>query len=359
MSAMRPSNAHIWTKCAGWYRFSEIAPTLPDNGPEANEGNSAHDVAANLLRGIETPDASEEMQDGAALWVETIKETVTGDIQLENIERTLTVLKGMEGTPDYFHWDSASRRLDVFDYKFGFVPIDVEKNPQLLLYANGVIDPMPVGNRPTDVRLHVVQPRDFTRPGKVRSRKVDKSEFARLIYDILCVRAEALKSDQLLTVGSHCTYCKVRDSCPALAKGVGAAMDFTAAPVLVDRSPASIGREWTIVKEFLALLKSRATGLEAEIEQLIKDGVHDTGYVVGSSAGKLEWSVPIPEVVAFGELMGLGVTKPNVKTPTQVLALLKKAKLPPESIASMSARGSGKRGLVPANEHYKELFEND
>ena len=112
------------------------------------------------------------------------------------------------------------------------------------------------------------------------------------------------------------------------------------------------------MKEFQALLKSRSTGLEAQIEQMIKDGVHDTGYVIGSSAGKLGWSVPNAHVMAFGELMGLDVANPDVKTPTQVLALLKKAKLHPESIASMSARGSGKRGLIPADKHYTEVFEN-
>ena len=351
---MRPSNAHIWTKCAGWFHFSESVPTLPDNGPEANEGTIAHDVAANLLRGIETPDATEEMREGAELWAETIK----GDIQPENIERTLTVLNGMEGTADYFHWDKESRRLDVFDYKFGFVPVEVKENPQLLLYANGVIDSMPVGSRPKDVRLHIVQPRDFTRVNKVHSWNPSEAEFAECIHGILDAYAIALVPDRPLTVGNHCTYCNVRDQCPALAKGVGAAIDFTAAPISVDRSPSAIGREWAIVKEFQALLKSRSTGLEAQIEQMIKDGVHDTGYVIGFSSGKLGWIVSTDQVVAFGELMGLDVKKPDVKTPTQVLALLKKAKLPPESIASMSARGSGKRGLIPANEHYKEIFEN-
>ena len=356
---MRPSNAHIWTKCAGWFRFSESVATLPDNGPEAHEGTVAHDVAANLLRGVETPDATEEMREGAELWVETIREIVTGNIQSENIERTLAAIFGMEGTPDYFHWDKESRRLDVFDYKFGFVPVEVKENPQLLLYANGIIDSMPVGNRPLDVWMHIVQPRDFTRLNKVHSWNPSESEFEKCIRGVLDASVVALEPDQFLTIGNQCTYCNVRDQCPALAKGVGAAIDFTAAPVSVDRSPSAIGREWAIVKEFQALLKSRSTGLEAQIEQMIKDGVHDTGYVIGFSSGKLEWIVPVDQVMAFGELTGLDVKKSNVKTPTQVLALLKKAKLPPESIASMSARGSGKRGLIPANEHYKEIFEND
>lgn len=354
MIAMRPSNAHIWTKCAGWFRYAESVTPLPDNGPEADEGHTAHEVAANLLRGIETPDASEEMQEGAALWVETLPD----DIQLENIERTLTMFTGMEGTPDYYHWGEESQRLDVFDYKFGFVPVEVEENPQLLLYANGIINSMPVKNRPTDVRLHTVQPRDFTRPGKVHSWNPSLEALEEQIDNVLEAYNIASLPDQPLTVGNHCTYCNVRDQCPALAKGVGAAMYFTAAQVSMDRSPSAIGREWAIVKEFQALLKSRSTGLEAQIEQMIKDGVPDTGYVIGSSAGKLEWTVPMAQVEAFGELMRLDVTKPNVKTPTQVLALLKKEKLPPESIGSMSARGSGKRRLIPADEHHKELFEN-
>ena len=356
---MRPSNSHIWTKCAGWFRFSESIATLPDNGPEAHEGTMAHEVAANLFRGVETPDATEEMREGVELWVETIRKIVMGNIQPENIERTLTVLNGMEGTADYFHWDKESRRLDVFDYKFGFVPVEVKENPQLLLYANGIIDFMQMGSRPVDVWLHIVQPRDFTQVNKVRSWNPSVKKFTECIHAVLDAYAVSLVPDRLLKVGNHCTYCNVRDQCPALTKGVGAAIDFTSAQVSMDRSPSSIGREWAIVKEFQALLKSRSTGLEAQIEQMIKDGVHDTGYVIGSSSGKLGWIVPMDQIIAFGELTGLDVTKPNVKTPTQVLALLKKAKLPPESIASMSTRGSGKRGLIPAKEHYKEIFEND
>lgn len=355
---MRPSNAHIWTKCAGWYRFAENAATLPDDGPEADEGNQAHEVAANLLRGTPTPDAPEEMQEGAELWVETIKETVGDDIQLNNIERTFAVLDGMEGTPDYPHYDIKSRRQDVFDYKYGFVPVEVEENPQLLLYANGLLDLLPPSNLPTDMWFHVVQPRDFTQIKKVRSWNPTIEEFRDRIHEVLNARDQALEPDQPLTVGNQCTYCNVRDSCPALAKGVGAAIDFTSAPISVKRSPAAIGREWTIVKEFQALLKSRATGLEAQIEQMIKNGAHDTGYVFGSSAGKLEWTVPPEHVRDFGKMWDVDVDKPNVKTPTQVKALLKKKKLPPESIDAMSARGSGKRGLIPAHEQFKEMFKN-
>lgn len=354
---MRPSNSHIWTKCAGWFRYSESVETLPSGGASADEGNVAHEVAANLLRGIETPDATEEMRDGAALWVETIRDMVGGDIQLENIERKLTVLDGMEGTPDYFHWNPEAKRLHIFDYKFGFVPVEVEANPQLICYASGVIEIFNIYSS-SIVTFIIVQPRDFTRSVKFRTWSPSPPVLKQHAEATGDAHETASYPDQPLTVGTHCTYCNVRDQCPALAKGVGAAMDFTTSQVPVVRSPSAIGREWGIIKEFQALLTSRATGLEAQLTQMIKNGVHDTGYVMGSKGGKLAWTVPTPQILAFGELMKIDVAKHDAKTPTQVMALLKKAGLPPESIASMSARGSGKRELIPADKQHKEVFGN-
>jgi hypothetical protein len=97
--------------------------------------------------------------------------------------------------------------LHVIDYKNGYVPVDIDMNPQLMLYLCGAIAKF--GDRP-NYKLTVIQPNYVHKGGMIRS-------FEPSINDLETFRASvgtALASTHILA-GKHCksTYCPARGTC--------------------------------------------------------------------------------------------------------------------------------------------------
>ncbi|MEE8207131.1 MAG: DUF2800 domain-containing protein [Nitrospinaceae bacterium] len=348
---LRPSNAHIWTKCFGWYHFVQKAPLLPDSGAHSIEGTQAHELAAGMLWGtlddgsIEV-DYPEEMIEAVLVYVEDI-----GDQKGLMIEDPIE-FDGIPGTPDA--WGVDGDTLTVWDFKYGRGLVEVFENPQLIIYASALFQMLKF-SYDGFIDMRVVQPRGFHRKGPVRSWKISVAEFAAYTMKIRHAKNAALEGGNL-TPGKQCKYCEVRHCCPALQSAVMSAVGFSEQPDLDLLSPESVGIELQILHSFRDHVSHRITGIEAQATAFLKGGKIVPGYRLEEGRGNKTWNAPMEQVISLGELLGVPLEKPGVITPAQAV----KKKMDETVVAAMSHRPKQGLKLVPDDGNFgKELFKNE
>jgi hypothetical protein len=144
-SKLPPSSAARRMACPG-SRALEEAHGMNDPTDASNEGNLAHTVAAMALN--DKIDVSkdmaanftDEMHEGAKYYLDTVKRFLSlHTVVVEEQVQCTSIHPDMWGTPDAWGIDE-DMNLHVFDYKYGFTPVEAYENWQLLAYACGVYD---------------------------------------------------------------------------------------------------------------------------------------------------------------------------------------------------------------------------
>lgn len=336
---LAPSSAHRWVKCA-------FAPTIeaayPDAepSPAAQEGTLAHWVAQEYIAGraVDDPRVTDEMRDGAQLLMQDF------EAQLGPDWRSLLVVERHHsgplhdqnhGTPDYYAWDGNT--LHVWDYKFGFTPVDVFENWQLLNYVFCIAGAVARAGVLVDMRI--VQPRATHREGPVRNW-VRAHEVLIPYADKLRIAArDAFAPEPKATpTPGGCKNCKGRHACEALRKEVAMAADLAHEGQAFDLPADALGRELSVLHRAAKLLKARLDGLEMQAAAMLKSGQLVPGWALDSTPGRKEWTIADDLVIAMGQLAGVDLAKPpQALTPTQAL----KAGVPAELVDAYSKRPPG------------------
>jgi hypothetical protein len=177
----------------------------------------------------DTHTCDEEMAGHIQTYLDAVREVAPqNNNALLLVEKKVTlseVRDDIHGTADalVISWDNKS--LDVFDFKYGAgVLVEVEDNPQLMIYALGALLSIRECARVEFVRLHIVQPRHHA--GGHRSCAIEAGELMSKFADE--VRSAAIATDDLaeprLSAGEHCRWCLANPHCPELRK---AAMERT------------------------------------------------------------------------------------------------------------------------------------
>lgn len=109
----------------------------------------------------------------------------------------------------------------VADYKHGVgVLVEVERNPQLMQYAVGLLYKRPVWqNDAYRVELVVCQPRGFHPDGPIRSWWTTVGDLKQWLQDDWLRSARATEADNAVLnpgIWCHDTFCEARVNCPAL-----------------------------------------------------------------------------------------------------------------------------------------------
>jgi len=193
MELLRPSGSHEWHYCKASHVMQEGLPN--DESDAAREGTAAHWVAEQMLSSyvkpgavIKTPDdfigtlspndvfIDEEMTDGAMIYVNDILNYCnnTGLLQHLHIEEKMNldnIYSGMSGTPDCWVYHAKEHEIVIWDFKYGHGFVDAFENPQLIIYASGVIEQSmtdPNNSSWLKVKMRIVQPRCYSGDGVVR-----------------------------------------------------------------------------------------------------------------------------------------------------------------------------------------------
>lgn len=225
---MSASSAARWIACPGSIEASKNCPPSPTT-PAADEGTAAHLVAEFCLRtgldltqgnpGVLVGDrewpVTEEMAQAVRLYVDEVNRCA-GQLF---IERRFLLAEDMGGTVDAARVDGMGypglKKVTVFDFKYGRRPVKAEGNPQMMIYAKGLLNE--VGTEYPDglVSLRIVQPRCSP---AVTVWDLSIRAFLEE-YDRVIVRAVERAKDPSAPrlAGQHCQYCPAKKTCEAYA----------------------------------------------------------------------------------------------------------------------------------------------
>jgi hypothetical protein len=225
---LSPSGSAGWVMCAHW----KSDPS--SNSEHARTGTAAHTLASWCLtmnkdpaeflgKPIEVDDGDAiyvdvEMIDSVTLYVETVRDLaypenkiyVEQEVDIEH----LTGEVGATGTADCIILKDDGE-LIVVDFKNGRMPVEVELNTQLAMYASGAVEKFDLLMDIKRIRAVIVQPhaggvKEESYPmGELRIDRSEIAEAAKVYGD----------PNQPRTPGqSQCTWCANKSTCPELAE---------------------------------------------------------------------------------------------------------------------------------------------
>jgi hypothetical protein len=344
-----------------WVTMNRLYPK-PDT-PESMEGTAAHWVFAEMLEGrvvtvgMQAPNGiyvTEEMIDGSELVVETVGAMPTTELlYVETPIAAQCVHEKCWGTPDIWAFNLDQRELHVFDYKFGHRFVDEYENEQGIIYTVGILERIAdqfeqsIGVIDQSVRVHftVIQPRCFYKGAPVRTWSVMASDLRAHVNRLNAAAIAGLAENPTATTNSECVDCSGRHACPALQKGAYSDAEFAVQSSPVELPPAAASLELKMMERSLERLQSRVEGLRECVTAYVRQGQAVPFHRVEQGYGRQQWAVPVEQVLSIGELMGVDLSKPGVKTPKQAI----KIGVDEAVISAYSVTPLGSVKLVPDN----------
>ncbi len=372
-SLIAPSSAHIWSKCTGSVLLAQQYPETEES-ETAREGTASHEVAqrmihAGLRANIGMPKRSEtvgtvatngividdDMFDGAELYAHEVcrvasERHISGGeyIGVEATVRAPSVHAESYGSVDAFIFDRPHYGLFVWDYKYGFVPVEVFENEQLINYVAAILDQFGVcgvEDQMLTIHFNVIQPRAHHRDGPVRRWSIKAADIRAHINRLSAAAHVALGPDATLQSGTQCRYCQARHACPA-ARNAGVALyESCLQPVGEDLTPEALAAEYSIVTRATEQIKALSSGYEEQIRTLIRSGTNVPGYVLQEGKGRETWKVPFAQVAGMGDMLNTDLRKLQLITPNQARA----KGLDPDVIGAFTERPNTGLKLVPVD----------
>lgn len=200
--------------------------------------------------------------------------------------------------------------LHIIDFKYGQgVPVNPERNPQLMYYALGAYALFEGIEEIDTVRLSIVQPRMQEEPQTWELPLADLLTWAR---EVLQPAAElAWKGEGVYHPGGHCRFCKAYPSCRAWQKQYGPLAGFEPYPEPATLSDEELG-EWLQKLEGLA---AYAKDLEEYAQQALLDGHSLPGWKLVQGRSTRKWT---DQDAAFQQMEHDGIDEAMLYTRTPI-----------------------------------------
>ncbi len=368
MSRLRPSAAHRWVPCPGSAALEALYPE-PESSFPALEGNTAHAVAADILKRYQAGEVpvnedylgkemggfgvvvTEDMVDGVNLYIREIARAIGGrkniqHLHVEELVKIPLVSGDIEGTPDIWYFLPADNSLHLWDLKFGWGVVEAYYNWQLICYALGLFQTLTAaGVHPYRIVFHIVQPRAQHADGPVREWEINPTLLKGYAPRINASKESMELPNPPLKVGRHCADCKAAHTCPALGESVYTMLDYVGTSTAVELQGASLGAHLTRLRDLKILVDERLDSVEIQALEVIKQGVPVPGWVTSPKSSRRVWDVTTEEIKAMGELVGVVTVVDKPLTPTQA----EKAGVDKDVVATLIKRVSGELKLLPQN----------
>ena len=379
-----PSGAHRWMACPGSAAF---CANIPDQASEDAEiGTLAHKVAEQAIlnrwgmtceaRTLSEITSDNDMIEHAAAFVDWLiatfgEYTGEGGFTSEHHVDLSSLLHrpGAGGTCDAF-WVGSHHAI-VVDYKYGRHPVEVEKNPQLLLYAAGIAKDQ---NMTDSARLDLAIYQPWCGGGKVWTTTVGEAyAFARLAANKISQAEmiarrfadEGVKALEgaLIPGPEQCRFCRGAGTCPALASQAMAVVEVKPEqtpkePLPVPTTPEQIAR----ALPWLELIERWCDKVRAAAHQMIQDGGEVPGYkLVEGRAGPRKWTDDAEEKLNAMSINKSTLYVPKLISPTEAERRAKAKEIGPRQWAHIQAlitRSEPKPCLVPAGDPRPALTFN-
>jgi hypothetical protein len=382
---LQPSAAHRWLHCPGSV-YPNAQPRkqvrVDKRNLPAEEGTAAHALFEMCLRvdhppeqfeGAELPFqhvVNEGMIEAVGHAFDYVRNLTTKHVPHElHIESWIDVGKAIDvpattlsGTPDAAVHATKARRLWTIDYKHGIgVPVDVTRNPQLMLYSAGILER--AGWPKTDIIHTVIQPRA---PGRapIAEEHMKSTELREWMNDEVKPKVIRIYGSTTGTQpdplaprhgGAWCKWCAAEGTCKEYADiATRAAMrDFTPVYQPGDHNLHALDMTTEELAQALNsadLLEQWLHSVRAFALQLALDGTAIPGWEAGYTVPRRIWG-DAEKVRALMERLRLPLDEympRELLSPAQTEKLLKrhKVKEPEKLVAPLVTRGIPERKLV-------------
>lgn len=339
-----PSSSKEWGRCFGWLALNEVTPEPPETD-ESRWGNECHGYCEGWLssarRGATVPPANDdqEMVDTARMYVEHCLELMRacdvfgGDaLGIESkVDAGCTA-----GTSDFFLYDAKTHTVYVRDLKTGRLLVEPE-DPQIILYAWGVIDRLGLSDLDLMLDIGVVQPRGFHKDGPIRTRRMYAHTLRGDINRLTNAADANRQRNHPATAGPHCRNCNARTRCQAAIAAGPELLAVSAEAVPADPEPHELGTLMRWTAQAIKHLQSMQKAYEGAAEGAIAAGHIVPGYSMqGTFARSDDWNDDTEEleVIALAGLFGVEAVETKLKTPAQLRA----AGVPKEVVSGYCTR---------------------
>lgn len=334
------SVAGLTVHCAASPLLRSVFPD--EDTPAAIEGTAAHWVMQRMIEANEPPavgslttdgtPVTQEMIEFGQLVCDTLREQVGDEWRGVYVERTI---KGTDlhpdkngGTPDLYYFDSRNPKrvlLRVWEGKFGKGFVDEFENWQMINQVSLILEAheyRALAN--LDVEMTIIQPRCYTASGPVRAWRVAASDLVPYFDRLRGAYAKATKPNPEATPGEWCNnqYCSARHACVALQRSAYFAAEESRRGGVQMLTPEHMGIELRILEEAKCVLDARIDGLREQALSMAQAGKNIPHYVIDWTKPRTKWTVPAEDVIGYGEMMGLTLSKPpEAITPAQARKL--------------------------------------
>ena len=383
-SSIGPSAAARWLACPGSVRLCSALIKRPP-GKAAEEGTAAHKLAELVLTGeldspaqgrgkvmAKTPDGWDilppelaskyasrfevngDMVGAVNVYVDYVR-SLGGSTMVEtrfDLGQSYDGLDGVFGTNDCTV--SADGVLHVLDYKHGVnEPVEVEENPQLMLYALGAIGSAPGVDK---VVLTIVQPRCSHRDGPIRSWETTAKALKKWAAKVVKPAIEAINDPNapLVPGEKQCRWCEAARQavCPAVVKNIGRATGLDLVSPIAEQhtlpapqtmSPADRAR----VLLLEPVLQQWLTAVREIALEEAQRGVILPGLKLVHKITRRRWRDEAGTVAALRPILGDEMWETKLKSPSQVEKLIKGGK---KAIAPLVESPIGDLTLAPESD---------
>lgn len=338
---LSPSRAARRLACPGSLQ-AELRCPKTSTGAAALEGQAAHEVLAYALKNkgnVELYTSSEgititdEMKECARWAYDIILDGVhktNSVLHIEEMVSSKLINKQISGTPDVWVYHPKLNLVELYDYKYGFRPVEAFENPQLAEYAFGIaakiFETFQVYPK---FEAYILQPRPFFKIAcwpfwidPITSTIINHEAF---VERLKLAEEEALSPNPRLQASPQCFYCTAAASCTTLRDACLNALDYTGrfqdeitGQPLVDA--LLIGRHLTHLRNAAKIIDARMTAIEEHAKELLICGEVVPGWSLQPGMSRLKWEHSIDQVKELGTLYGIDVLKsPELITPTQAI----------------------------------------
>ncbi len=327
VETLRASASSRWMFCSGSVGLEANLPNVDNQS--SLEGTAAHEMAEKTLKGevshpadlVNTLAANNivmtpEMVEPVLTYVNFINSHNTAYWVEKFVELPGTPVKGTNDS-SIFNFDDINGILRGNDFKYGFGPVDIFENWQMLIYMICLV--LELQNQGKTVRtiiMSIIQPRGHHHDGPIRSWTITVEQL-RDYHNQLIERVNLIVSgDQTCVSGSHCRYCKALAYCDVAKAASMNAVDVIGDNLPDTETPQEIADLLRVLKRAEDMVKHTKSAVTMRAESMISKGQQIPGFAVVPGTGHRKFNDEKAAIVT-AKCFGIDLTEPKIVTPAE------------------------------------------